>query len=123
MMPPPSSRSRRGFSKRKIQHCDPTVTRGVGMLELLCKNAEWTAEISDISKKRADASQSCAVARLEEKWLFFVGWATLCLASCATRAEIVRGQAQIAGTKFSIGGRESVTRPILRHSKQRTLWC
>ena len=43
---------------RKIQHCDPTMTRGVGMLELLCEDAEWTAEVSDINKKRTDASLS-----------------------------------------------------------------
>ena len=41
---------------RKIQHCDPTMTRGIGMLELLCEDAEWTADVSNINKKRADAS-------------------------------------------------------------------
>ena len=27
---------------RKIPHCDPTVSRGIGMLELICENPEWT---------------------------------------------------------------------------------
>ena len=43
---------------RKIQHYDPTMTRGVGMLEVLCEDAEWTADVSDINAKRTGGTPS-----------------------------------------------------------------
>ena len=34
------------------------MTRGIGMLELLCEDAEWTADVSDINAKRTGATPS-----------------------------------------------------------------
>ena len=40
---------------RKVPHCDPTVSRGIGMLELVCESPDWTTTVNDINKKRTDA--------------------------------------------------------------------
>ena len=42
---------------REIPHCDPTMSRGIGMLELICEDAEWTTMVADMAfLKRKDGS-------------------------------------------------------------------